>query len=365
VIAYAQSQRQADFTMFGEVFDGSAEALSHYTTAGQIPSVLDFGLHGAIASVGINGGPTNNLRDLFANDDYFTDADSNAYQLATFVSNHDGGIERTGYALRRAFPAASDAELVQRMTWNYAMLYFARGFPVIYYGDEQGFVGGGSDKLAREDMMPSLVPEYMNNDLIGTDATPADANFDTDAPALPGAGRAGPGAGRPTWRCAAARRSTATALTARASTPSRASSATSRSSTWWPSTARRPNSTSTFPVYLANTEYTGGLPGRRRGAHHQCRRRAHGEHDAQRRGSLQGQRAAASAAAPAVTFTPRPPAPASTAASRWVSSSAPGNWPRSPSWSRWATAPGSWWVWTPTRPTASSTTPAACRPARR
>jgi pullulanase-type alpha-1,6-glucosidase len=182
VIAYAQANGKPDFTMFGEVFDGSAEALSHYTTAGQIPSVLDFGLHGAIASVGINGGPTNNLRALFANDDYFTDADSNAYQLATFVSNHDGGIERTGYALRRAFPAASDAELVQRMTWSYAMLYFARGFPVIYYGDEQGFVGGGSDKLAREDMMPSLVPEYMNNDLIGTDATPADANFDATHP---------------------------------------------------------------------------------------------------------------------------------------------------------------------------------------
>ncbi|HNS03698.1 MAG TPA: pullulanase-type alpha-1,6-glucosidase, partial [Anaerolineae bacterium] len=182
VLAYAHANGKPDFTMFGEVFDGNAANLSAYTTAGQLPSVLDFGLHGAVASVNVNGGPTDNLRTLFANDDYFTDADSNAYQLATFVSNHDGGIERTGYALRQAFPAASDAELVQRMTWSYAMLFLARGFPVIYYGDEQGFVGGGSDKLAREDMMPSLVPEYMNNDLIGTDATPADANFDTDHP---------------------------------------------------------------------------------------------------------------------------------------------------------------------------------------
>ena len=82
------------------------------------------------------------------------------------------------------------------MIWGYGMLYFARGFPVIYYGDEQGFVGGGTDKLSREDMMPSLVPDYMNNDLIGTDATPADANFDTDASALPGVGRAGRGARR-------------------------------------------------------------------------------------------------------------------------------------------------------------------------
>ena len=157
VIAYAQANGKPDFTMFGEVFDGNAANLSAYTTAGQIPSVLDFGLHGAVASVNVNGGPTNNLRTLFANDDYFTDADSNAYQLATFVSNHDGGIERAGYGLRRAFPAASDAELVQRMTWGYAMLFFARGFPVIYYGDEQGFWAAAATSW--RDMMPSLVPD--------------------------------------------------------------------------------------------------------------------------------------------------------------------------------------------------------------
>jgi glycosidase len=180
VIAYAEAQGKPDFLMFGEVFDGSAAVMSTYTTAGKLQSVLDFGLHGTIANVGINNGPTHNLRNLFAADDYFTDADSNAYQLATFISNHD--IGRAGYALRYAFPGASDDELVQRMAWGYAMLYFARGFPVVYYGDEQGFVGGGSDKLSREDMMPSLVPDYMDNDLIGTDATPADANFDTTHP---------------------------------------------------------------------------------------------------------------------------------------------------------------------------------------
>ncbi|MBE2234552.1 MAG: hypothetical protein IAE85_13755, partial [Anaerolinea sp.] len=59
VIAYAQANGKPDFTMFGEVFDGNAANLSAYTTAGQIPSVLDFGLHGAVASVNVNGGPTN------------------------------------------------------------------------------------------------------------------------------------------------------------------------------------------------------------------------------------------------------------------------------------------------------------------
>ncbi len=64
---------------------------------------------------------------------------------------------------------------------------------MIYYGDEQGFVGGGNDKLSREDMMPSLVPDYMNNDLIGTDATPADDNFDPTHPLYQAFG--GPGRG--------------------------------------------------------------------------------------------------------------------------------------------------------------------------
>jgi glycosidase len=61
-------------------------------------------------------------------------------------------------------------------------MYFARGTPVIYYGDEQGFVGDGGDKLARQDMFPSLVPEYNDDDLIGTNATTADDNFDPTHP---------------------------------------------------------------------------------------------------------------------------------------------------------------------------------------
>ena len=31
------------------------------------------------------------LRDLFAGDDYYTDTDSNAYELPTFLGNHDMG----------------------------------------------------------------------------------------------------------------------------------------------------------------------------------------------------------------------------------------------------------------------------------
>jgi len=65
---------------------------------------------------------------------------------------------------------------------GHAMMLSLRGAPVIYYGDEQGFVGDGHDQLAREDMFPSKTAVYNDNDLIGTDATTAESNFDETHP---------------------------------------------------------------------------------------------------------------------------------------------------------------------------------------
>ena len=81
-------------------------------------------------------------------------------------------------------------------------MYLTRGQPVVYYGDEQGFIGDGGDKDARQDMFPSQVASYNDDDLIGTDATTAEANFDTDHPLyrhladLADAAGGAPGAGR-------------------------------------------------------------------------------------------------------------------------------------------------------------------------
>ncbi len=180
VIAYAHSLGKTDFTLFGEVFDGAPAFMSQYTTAGRLPSVLDFGLHGQAVNFAASSAATDNLRDYFAQDDYFTDADSNAYSLGNFISNHD--IGRLGRTVRSANAGAGDSEDVARVNLGYALIYFARGFPIVYYGDEQGFVSGGGDKLAREDMMASQVPEYNAFDLIGTNATTAVDNFDPNHP---------------------------------------------------------------------------------------------------------------------------------------------------------------------------------------
>jgi alpha-amylase len=97
--------------------------------------------------------------------------------------------------VRNANPGASEAELLQRDELAHALMYFSRGDPVVYYGDEQGFTGAGGDQDARQDMFPSQDLQYNNlsdpipgddgagnNDDIGSDATPMDDNFDTSHP---------------------------------------------------------------------------------------------------------------------------------------------------------------------------------------
>ncbi|MCA9960657.1 MAG: pullulanase-type alpha-1,6-glucosidase, partial [Anaerolineales bacterium] len=180
VMDYATTNGKPDFFMFGEVFEYSTPYLSTFTTQGGLPSILDFQTQGYAYGFAINSEATDNLQAHFANDDYYTDADSNAYQLANFISNHD--IGRFGGFMVNNEGITDDAELLARSKLGHALMFFARGFPVIYYGDEQGFVSDGGDADAREDMLPSQVASYNDNNLIGTAATTADDNLDPNHP---------------------------------------------------------------------------------------------------------------------------------------------------------------------------------------
>jgi hypothetical protein len=53
---------------------------------------------------------------------------------------------------------------------------------VIYYGDEQGFTGPGGDQDARQTLFASRVPEYLDDDLLGTSATHATDNYERTHP---------------------------------------------------------------------------------------------------------------------------------------------------------------------------------------
>ena len=89
---------------------------------------------------------------------------------------------RIGHFLMRDDRTISGDELLERASLAHTLMYLTRGQPVVYYGDEQGFVGDGGDQLARQDMFPSKVAEYNDDDLIGTSATTASSNFTTTHP---------------------------------------------------------------------------------------------------------------------------------------------------------------------------------------
>ncbi|HEX6332494.1 MAG TPA: alpha-amylase family glycosyl hydrolase [Actinomycetota bacterium] len=172
-----------DFFSFGEVFDQQfgPPFMSEFSTRGKLQSTIDFGFQLAARGFASQGAPTDDLRAFFALDDYYTDTDSSAYAMPTFLGNHDMG--RIGYFLQRVDqPDAGDTELLARSRLAHALMFFARGTPVVYYGDEQGFVGDGGDKDAREDLFANSVPSYEDNDLIGTSETSADDNFDPSHP---------------------------------------------------------------------------------------------------------------------------------------------------------------------------------------
>ncbi len=180
IMAHAQSLGLPKFFIFGEVFDGNPDVLSKYTTQGKVPSVLDFGFAFSVRNVLVDQKGTSELANLFAQDMKYRDHDSNENQLLNFVGNHDFG--RLAWYLEKSDHNYSQQEKLDRLTLAHSMMYFLRGIPVVYYGSEQGFVGDGGNHDSRQDMMPSLVPSYNDDVLLGTTKTTADDNFDQQHP---------------------------------------------------------------------------------------------------------------------------------------------------------------------------------------
>ncbi|GID31987.1 alpha-amylase family glycosyl hydrolase [Paractinoplanes brasiliensis] len=175
VLSFARKHGKPEFFMFGEVFDTSKSFTSQFTTRDKMQAVLDFGFQEAARDYASKGRPAAALEQFFAGDDWYTDADSNVYQLPTFLGNHDMG--RIGGFVQADNPGAGDAVWLARDRLAHELMYFSRGNPVVYYGDEQGFTGPGGDQDARQTLFASRVPEYLDDDLIGTTATHAQDNF--------------------------------------------------------------------------------------------------------------------------------------------------------------------------------------------
>jgi glycosidase len=182
ILARAKADGIPHFHIFGEVatsdMDPAHTAVN--TRVDKLPSVLDFSFARAIVDVVANNAPTDELAKLFRADPLYEGGAEAALELPTFIGNHDAG--RFGYFLRHFMPKASPEEQLKRDMLAHAMLLTLRGVPTIYYGDEQGFAGKGGDQAARQDMFPSKVASYNEESLIGTSATTAQSNFDTNHP---------------------------------------------------------------------------------------------------------------------------------------------------------------------------------------
>lgn len=192
--AMMQAAKEAgipDFRIFGEVSDEEASDgrplhgarfLSEFMHNAAMPSVLDFDFWMAARDFAARGGSPERLRELFAADGWYVGPGFSAHDLPTFLGNHDFG--RIGYGIVKSQPSESEADWLRRAQLAHALMFFARGVPTLYYGDEQGFTGSapGNDKSARQPMFANAIPQYQNGPLIGSGRKPSDSHFDTHHP---------------------------------------------------------------------------------------------------------------------------------------------------------------------------------------
>ena len=178
----ARARGIPNFALFGEVFKDIPQNgyIAEYTRRDKLPQVLDFAFQASVREVVGKGQGTVVLAQLFDGDVLYEGGEAAALNLPTFLGNHDMG--RFAWLVQQDRPGIVRDELLSRTLLAHAMLMTLRGAPVIYYGDEQGFVGAGGDQLAREDMFPSQTAVYNAIPLIGTDKTTADDSFDPAHP---------------------------------------------------------------------------------------------------------------------------------------------------------------------------------------
>ena len=178
----AKARGIPNFHIFGEVYQDTMEpgTLAVHTRVDRYPSVLDFAFRAAALQTLAGDKGTGTWERLFFGDPLYEGGADKAMQLPTFLSNHDAG--RFSMFVRRALPNAGDEEVLDRVALGHVMMLTLRGVPTIYSGDEQGFVSDEGDQGAREDMFPSKVAIYNDNDLVGTESTTAVSNFDRNHP---------------------------------------------------------------------------------------------------------------------------------------------------------------------------------------
>ncbi|MFE5624724.1 pullulanase-type alpha-1,6-glucosidase [Streptomyces virginiae] len=177
---YAAKRGREDFFMFGEVYSADTAVTSPYVTRGKLDATLDFPLQDAIRAYASQGAAASRLGSVLADDYRYTSGKANAYEQVTFLGNHDMG--RFGTFLKQDRPGAAEQELLGRYRLANELMFFSRGNPVIYSGDEQGYTGAGGDKDSRQPLFASQVADYLDDDQLGTARTHASDAYDPEHP---------------------------------------------------------------------------------------------------------------------------------------------------------------------------------------
>ncbi|MGW6409720.1 pullulanase-type alpha-1,6-glucosidase [Streptomyces vinaceus] len=177
---YAAQRGRKNFFMFGEVYSADTAVTSPYVTRGRLDAILDFPLQDAIRAYASQGAAAPRLGSVLADDYRYTTDKANAYEQVTFLGNHDMG--RFGSFLKQDRPGAGEQELLDRYRLANELMFFSRGNPVVYSGDEQGFTGAGGDKDARQPLFGTRIADYLDDDQLGTARTHASDAYDPGHP---------------------------------------------------------------------------------------------------------------------------------------------------------------------------------------
>ena len=155
----------ANFDMFGEIYDENPTVVARYVRDRALPSALDFPMQKVIVDFASGYGSAKEVADTLIWDDFYNVGSAssrvaNAYSLATFAGNHDMG--------RVANLLGADESATRKVKFATSLIFLTRGAPVVYYGDEVGMIGEGGDKAAREDMFPTQVTAWQNEERVGS-----------------------------------------------------------------------------------------------------------------------------------------------------------------------------------------------------
>ena len=176
ILKEAEKAGISDFTIFGEVWEQSPTELMKYLRINKVQTALDFPFQRVAVEFASSYSSADSLRNLFNYDDYYTDKNSSAKNLVTFLGNHDMG--RVGFLIQSK-KLNPESQLLSRVKLAHSLLYLSRGIPAVYYGDEVGMTGtgNGNDQLARQDMFATKVEMWRNEKRVGSDSVGTGDSF--------------------------------------------------------------------------------------------------------------------------------------------------------------------------------------------